>query len=76
MILNHSKTIRSVISLLCISITVPSVGIQHFLVFYCDLISWSTPTCFSTFYHCAMVPILVENSNFFCVLVEIKFTLR
>ena len=40
MILNHGKTIRSVI--------------EHFLLFYRDLISWTTPTCFSTFYQCAM----------------------
>ena len=31
---------------------------------YCDLISWITPTCFSTFYRCVMVPTLVENSKF------------
>ena len=65
MILNHSKTIRSVISLLCISII-------HFLLFYYDLISCTTPACCSAFYQCAMVPILVENYlvylfvNFFC----------
>ena len=49
MILNHSKTIRSVISLLCISIMI-------------------SPACFSTFYQCAMVSTLVENSNFFVYL--------
>ena len=31
------------------------------------LLSWTTPTCFSTFYRCAMVPTLVENSKFFHV---------
>ena len=42
----------------------------HFLLFYYDLIiSWTTPTCFSTFYQRAMVPSLVENSKFFCVLI-------
>ena len=58
MILNHSKTIRSVISLLCISIMVSwsTVGILHFLLFYYDLISCTTPACFSTFYRYAMVP--------------------
>ena len=34
-----------------------------------DLISYTTPGCFSTFYLCAMVPTLVENTNYFCVLV-------
>ena len=58
MILNRSKTIRIVIS-------------QHFLLFYCDLTSCTTPACFSTFYQCVMVPTLVENSNFFGVLVLI-----
>ena len=33
------------------------------------LILCTTPACFSTFYRCAMVPTLVENSKFFCVLV-------
>ena len=32
------------------------------LIVYGDLIPWTTPTCFSTFYRCAMVPTLVENS--------------
>ena len=50
MILNHSKTIRNVISLLCISIMVSCFTVC------------TTPACFSTFYQCAMVPTLVENS--------------
>ena len=29
----------------------------------------TTPTCFSTFYRCIMVPTLIENSKFFCVVV-------
>ena len=33
------------------------------------LISCTIPACFSTFYRCVMVPILVENSKFFCVFV-------
>ena len=70
MMLNHSKTIRSVISLLwhfrygILSM----IRIKHLLLFYCDLISWTTPTCFSTFYRCAMVPTLVENSKLFVYL--------
>ena len=35
-----------------------------------NLISWTTPTCFSTFYRCAMVPTLLENSKVFRVLVK------
>ena len=31
-----------------------------------DLISYTTPACFSTFYQFAMVPALFENSNFLC----------
>ena len=50
MILNHSETMRSVTSLLYISVMV-------------YLISCTTPACFSTFYRCAMVLTLVENSN-------------
>ena len=34
----------------------------------CDLISCTTPACFSTFYGCARVPTLVENSIFFVYL--------
>ena len=30
------------------------------------LISCTAPACFSTFYQCAMVPTLVENSSFLC----------
>ena len=33
------------------------------------LLSWTTPTCFSIFYRCAMVSTLVENTKYFCVLV-------
>ena len=39
------------------------------LIDFCDLISWTITACFSTFYRCAIVPTLVENSKFFCVLV-------
>ena len=67
MILNHSKTIRSVISLLCIFITVSQVehsrDITLLIVILC-----TTPAGFSTFYR-AMVPTLVENSKYFWVLV-------
>ena len=49
-----------------------SVGIKHFLLFYCDLITCTTPACFSTVYRCAMVPTLVENL-IFCVLVVTDF---
>ena len=41
-----------------------------------DLISWTTPTCFSTFYQCAMVPTVVENSKFFHVLVHYSVCLK
>ena len=41
------------------------------LIVYCDLISCTTPACFSTFYRCAMVPTLVLNSNLFEILVSI-----
>ena len=34
---------------------------NYYLLFYCDLISCTTPACFSTFYRCAIVPTLVEN---------------
>ena len=67
MILNHSKTIRSVIFPTVLKIPC-TVGIYHFLLFYCDLISCTTPACSSTFYQCAMVPPLVENSIFFVYL--------
>ena len=40
-----------------------TVGIQHFLLFYCDLVSCTTPACFSTFYQCAMVPTLVVEKT-------------
>ena len=36
------------------------------LLFYCDVILCTTPACFSIIYRCAMVPTLVENSNFLC----------
>jgi len=38
-----------------------TVRIQQFYLIYCDLMSCTTPACFSTFYYC-MVPTLVENS--------------
>ena len=39
-----------------------------YITFLVDLISCTTPVCFSTFYRCAMVPTLAENSNFFVYL--------
>ena len=43
------------------------------LLFYCDLISCTTPACFSTFYQCAMIPTLVENFDFLCTCVTFPF---
>ena len=44
---------------------------NYYLLFYCDLISWTTPTCFSTFYRCAMVHTLVKIPKFFvCLFVD------
>ena len=37
-------------------------------MFHCDLISLTTPTCYSTFYRCAMVPTVVKNPIFFMYL--------
>ena len=51
MILNHSKTIRSVISLheyFHYGI-LNTVGIKHFLLFYYDTILCTTQACFSIF---------------------------
>ena len=64
MILNHSKKKRSVISLDTIT-EMYSKDITLLFV-YGDLISCTTPACFSTFYRCAMVLTLVENFNFLC----------
>ena len=44
------------------------VGFNYNLLFYCDLISCTTPARFSTFYQCAMVPTVVENSKLFVCL--------
>ena len=41
-----------------------------------DLISCTTPACFSTFYQCGMVFTLVKNLKFFCVLVCIRHRLE
>ena len=67
MILNHSKTIKSVIFLLCSRYMYHNENAR-------DIILLIAPACFSTFYRCAMVPTLVENSKFFCVLVFITVT--
>ena len=64
MILNHSKTIRSVCPYYVQDtiMEMHSRDITH-------LILCTTPACFSYFNQCAMVPTLVENSKFFSVLV-------
>ena len=69
MILNHSRTIRSVISLLCISVWYLEHGrdITLLIVLLC-IMDYSNLFQYS-FYPCAMVPTLVENSKFFHVLV-------
>ena len=67
MIVNHCKTIRSVYPY-CAQDTIMEMHSRD-ITLLIVLISWNTPTCFSTFYQCAMVPTLVENSKFFCVLV-------
>ena len=46
-----------------------SRDITVLIVFTVILILCTAPTCFSTFYRCAMVPTIAENSKFFCVLV-------
>jgi len=46
MTLNHRKSIKNFISLLCIATMKHTVGIQKI----CDLMSCTTPACFSTFF--------------------------
>jgi len=40
---------------------ISTIQIQVYNNFNCDLISCTTPACFSTFYQSTMVSILVEN---------------
>ena len=65
MILYYSETIRSVTY--CALNTIMDMHSRDITLIIVS-ISCTTPACFGTFYRCAMVPTLVEISNFFVYL--------
>jgi len=56
--LNHSKSIKTVLSLLCISYSMHSSDATVLI----NLMSCTIPACFQYFFQSTMVPTLVENS--------------
>jgi len=61
MTLNHSKSIKTAVSLLYMPYTKTKIHSRDSTVLI-DLLLCTTPACFSTFIRSTMVPTLVENS--------------